>query len=302
MALFNNNEQEALSEQVEAVQEVQEAVPETGKKQKKVKEKKVKEKKSKKKIVEDHGITEVGTDYKVYILSAKERLLAIVVGFAVGFGASFVYFNSKILGIIVGCLLALKAPSIFRDMQQKKRLNELRLQFRDLLESLSNSYTVGMTANRAFHEAYADMISEHGEGSYIANEVALICSAHDTQGIEIKDMINDFGNRSGLEDVKSFASVFDVSTNLGGDVAKVIRETRDMIGDKIETELEIQTMVTGQKNQLNVLAVMPIVMSFLTKFFGEGSTSALTIIIKIVALCLFVFAYWLGTRIVDIKV
>ncbi|MBP7186594.1 MAG: kinase [Ruminococcus sp.] len=277
-----------------------EVIPEA--EEKAVKTKKSKEKKSKNKIVENHGITGAGTDYTVYILSFKEKLLALLVGFAVGFGASVIYFDSKALSIIVGILIAIKAPSIFRGMQQKKRLKELRLQFRDLLESLSNSYTVGMTANRAFHEAYADMVSEHGEGSYIANEVALICSAHDTQGIEIKDMINDFAVRSGLDDVKSFASVFDVSTNLGGDVAKVIRETRDMIGDKIETELEIQTMVTGQKNQLNVLAVMPLVMSFLTRFFGSGTTSIITIIVKIVALALFVFAYWLGTRIVDIKV
>lgn len=300
MAIFGKTKKESVPAEIQPTAEEAAVAADTDKKQKKAKEKKVKEKKNK--IVENHGITGVGTDYTVYILSAKERLLAIAVGFAVGFGASYIYFSSKLLGIIVGIILAMKAPSIFRDMQHKKRLKELRLQFRDLLESLSNSYTVGMTANRAFHEAYADMVSEHGEGSYIANEVALICSAHDTQGIEIKDMINDFGDRSGLDDVKSFASVFDVSTNLGGDVAKVVRETRDMIGDKIETELEIQTMVTGQKNQLNVLAVMPIVMSFLTRFFGDGSVSLLTIIVKIVALVLFVFAYWLGTRIVDIKV
>ena len=281
---------------VQEVQQVQQEETEEPKKKKKEK----KEKKAK--IEENHGITGVGTDYTVYILSTGERFLAYAIGFAVGFGASFIYFNSKILGVIVGILLAMKAPSIMRESKRKKRLSELRLQFRDLLESLSNSYTVGMTANRAFHEAYADMVTEHGEGSYIANEIALLCSAHDTQGVEIKDMLNDFASRSGLDDVKSFASVFDVSSNLGGDVAKVIRETRDMIGDKIETELEIQTMVTGQKNQLNVLAVMPIVMSFLTKFFGEGANNLISIIIKIACLGLFVFAYWLGTRIVDIKV
>ncbi len=302
MALFGKTIKANDTEYDQPAAEVQPETAGKAVKAKKVKEKKPKEKKAKNKIVEDHGITGVGTDYKVYILSMKEKILAMIVGFAVGFGASFIYFNSKALGIIVGIIAALKAPSIFRGMQHKKRLKALRLQFRDLLESLSNSYTVGMTANRAFHEAYADMVSEHGESSYIANEVALICSAHDTQGYEIKDMINDFAARSGLDDVKSFASVFDVSTNLGGDVAKVIRETRDMIGDKIETELEIQTMVTGQKNQLNVLAVMPIVMSFLTKFFGEGTTSIITIIVKIIALAMFVFAYWLGTRIVDIKV
>ncbi len=266
------------------------------------KEKTKKEKNKKEKIVENHGITEIGTDYKVYNLSLKERTIALVIGFVGAGGASFLYFGSIPFAIVIGVLACFKAPDIYRDSLQKKRQRELRLQFRDLLESLSNSYTAGMTANRAFHTAYTDMVVEHGEASYIANEVALTCSAHDNQGIEIKDMINDLAERSGLDDVKSFASVFDVSANLGGDIAKVIRETRDMIGDKMEIELEIQTMVTGQKNQLNILAVMPIVMSVLTKFFGDGTQSFITVVIKAVALVVFVFAYWLGLKIVDIKV
>ncbi len=267
------------------------------------KEKKQKEKKSSKKKIElNYGITGAGTDYTVYVLTALQKMLAVMCGFVIGYGASYIYYSSSALGIIVGLVCAYKAIAIYRNMLQRKRLSDLRLQFRDLLESLSNSYTVGMTANRAFHSAYSDMVTEHGEGSYIAKELYLLCSAHDNQGLEIKDLLNDFAARSGIDDIKSFASVFDVSTELGGDVAKVIRETRDIIGDKLEVELEIQTMVTGQKNQLNILAIMPLVMSLLTRSFGDGTVDMLTIIVKTIALGLFVFAYWMGTKIVDIKV
>lgn len=263
----------------------------------------MKEKKSRKlRIVENKGITGIGTDYTVYILSTKEKLTAVLAGFLVGFGASYVYFDNKVLGVIVGLILAYKAISIYEKQKLKKRYNELRLQFRDMLESLSNSYTVGMTGNRAFHAAYQDMMIEHGQDSYITRELQLICSTHDNQGIEIKDMMNDFAQRSGIDDVRSFAGVFDVSTNLGGDIAKVIRETRDMISDKIEVELEIQTMVTGQKNQLNILAVMPLVMALLTRSFGSGSAGALVIVVKVIALVMFVFAYWMGVKITNIKV
>ncbi len=270
---------------------------------KKKKEKIKKEKTSKKKkLVENKGITGAGTDYTMYILTFSQKLFAMLCGFAIGFAASYIYYGSKILGFIVGLIVAYKAISIYRNMKQDKRSKALRLQFRDMLESLSNSYTVGMTANRAFHTAYSDMVVEHGKNSYIALELELICKAHDNQGIEIRDMVNDFAQRSGLDDVNSFASVFDVSTDLGGNVAKVIRETRDIIGDKIETEMEIQTMVAGQKNQLNILAIMPLVMSLLTRSFSSGTGGLLSIIVKTIALLLFVFAYWLGTRIVDIKV
>ena len=254
------------------------------------------------KVHENHGITGAGIDYTVYNMNARERLVSMTAGALVGFVAGYFYFNLVIIGIIVGVVAGWKAIDIYHDSLFKKRQKELRIQFRDMLESLSNSLTVGMTPNRAFHSAYKDMLTEHGDKAFITKELQLICAAHDNNGIEIKDLVNDFAIRSGLEDIKSFAGVFDVSTNLGGDIAKVIRETRDMIGEKIEVEMEIQTIVTGQRNQLNILAVMPLVVTVMMKAFNTGADTALTIIVKILALGLFVFAYWLGTKIVDIKV
>ena len=260
-------------------------------------------KSKKNKVVENKGITGEGTDYNVYILSFKQKMLAVAAGFLIGYAAGYIYFNNSAVGLIVGLIAGYKAISIYRNKLFNDRKKELRLQFRDLLESLSNSFTVGRTASGAFENAYSDMIAEHGEDSYIVKEVYLICTAYKNQGIEIKSLINDFAQRSGIDDVKSFAGVYEVSTDLGGNVAKVIRETRDMISDKIEIELEIQTMVTGQKNQLNILAIMPIVMSLLTRTFNTGGAGgALVIGVKIFALGLFIFAYYMGTKIVDIKV
>lgn len=256
----------------------------------------------KEKISENKGITGSGTDYTVYILNSQQKLLATMTGFFIGFFASYVYFDNKYVSLIVGALLAWKSGDIYQKNLLEKRKRELRIQFRDLLESLSNSFTVGKTASGAFEAAYGDMRAEHGAKSYIAQEVLLICNTYKNQGVEIKKLLNDFADRSGIDDIRSFASVFDVATELGGNVPKIIRETRDIISDKIEVELEIQTMVTGQQNQLNTLMIMPLVMSMLTRMFGTTANSVLVIVVKIVALAAFIFAYWLGKRIVDIKV
>ena len=269
-------------------------------KQKKVRNK---SRKNKNTVVEDKGITGMGTDYKVYILSSREKMTSLLAGFLIGFVAAYIYFGNGTLAIIVGCVAAWRAVPMYQKHLLNKRKKELRLQFRDMLESLSNSFTVGMTSSRAFHAAYDDMLVEHGSNSYIAEECGLICATHDNQGVEIRDLVTDFGQRSGIDDIKSFGSIFRISTELGGDIGKVVRETRDMIGEKIETELEIQTMITGQKNQLNILMIMPFVAVMFSKTLssGDGSSGAI-IAVKIAALAIFVFAYWLGTRIVDIKV
>ncbi len=279
---------------------IQEVVLDKEKKPKKEKQKK--EKKPKKEVKLNHGITGAGEDYTVYVLDAKERMLAIMVGGLLGFVACYFYFNNIAISVVIGAIAAYEAIPVYTKMKLNKRKEELRLQFRDLLESLSNSYTVGMTSSRAFHAAYEDMKVEHGPDAYITKEMELICLAHDNQGYEIKNLLLDFAKRSGLDDIKSFAGVFDISTDLGGNIAKVIRETRDMISDKIEVELEIQTMVTGQRNQLNVLAIMPFVVSIVSRSFSSDDSNPIVIVLKLVALGMFVFAYWMGNKIVDIKV
>jgi len=286
--------------EVQQPEVVEEVVITQDVKQKKRKEKKAKKSKKEEKV--NRGITGAGEDYSVYIMTSSERLVAFVIGFGACYAASQLYFGSQVLSLLVGLIGGYYAIPIMRNRKQKKRLDVLRKQFRDMLESLSNSLTAGMTSNRAIHAALSDMEAEHGSDAYITKELSLICLAHDNQGIEIKDLLNDFADRSGLDDIRTFAGVFEISSNLGGNVSKVIRETRDMISDKIEVELDIQTMVTGQRNQLNILAVMPFVAAMLARRFETGHGGTAILIIKLICLVIFVFAYWLGTKIVDIKV
>lgn len=270
------------------------------KKEKKLKEKKQKNKKPK--YVEYHGITGQGVDYHVYHLSFTEKMLALIVGGGAGYLAAYLYFGNVLFSILVALVVAYKAIPIYRNHLQQKRVDALMLQFRDMLESLSNSYTVGRNANDAFTDALADMKAEHGENAYITQELQLIRSARDQYGIEIRDLVVDLGKRSGIDDIDSFASVFAISNDMGGNIAKVIRETRDIISDKIEIQMEIKTMVTSQRNELNIMAVMPFIVVFATKMLVTTPDNALVLIIKLIALIIFVGAYWMGTRIVKIKI
>lgn len=267
------------------------------------KEKKQKKQKAKKeKYVENHGITGKGTDYHVYKMNAAETLLAVLVGGIAGFAAAYIYFGHMALSIMVAAIAGWKAISIYRNMLHKKRIKELTLQFRDMLESLSNSFTVGRNANDAITDALADMKAEHGENAYITKELTLIRHARDMYGMEIQDLILDLGERSGIDDIKSFASVFVVAFEIGDSLPKVIRETRDIISDKIEIQMEIQTMVTSQKNELNIMAVMPFVVVLATNMLISTPDNILVLGIKLVALLIFVFSYWMGYKIVQIKI
>ena len=77
-------------------------------------------------------------------------------------------------------------------------------------------------------------------------EVQIICTGLNNN-INIEQLLLDFARRSGLDDAMSFANVFEVCNRQGGDLKRIVAETREIINDKIEIEMEIETMLSGQK-------------------------------------------------------
>lgn len=56
----------------------------------------------------------------MYILTSRQKLLAIVAGFLIGYVAGYIYFDNNTVGLIVGLLVGYKAVSIY----QKKLFND----------------------------------------------------------------------------------------------------------------------------------------------------------------------------------
>lgn len=108
-----------------------------------------------------------------------------------------------------------------------------------------------------------------------------------------------------IDDINSFAETFAVCNRLGGNLKKVVVDSRDIISDKIEIEMEIQTTVAANKNEINIMCVMPFVIIAMMGTMGQASITAntpLNVLVKLIAIFMFVIAYKLGRKITDIKV
>ena len=89
------------------------------------------------------GILGMGDDYHIYKMSIVERLTALVLGVVIGVILGYVFFNSWIFAIIISIIFAIGLQEPYRKYQQNKRMRGLLLQFKDLLETLSASYSAG---------------------------------------------------------------------------------------------------------------------------------------------------------------
>lgn len=118
-------------------------------------------------------------------------------------------------------------------------------------------------------------------------------------------MLKNFAERSHLDDVESFATIFEVSSRYGGNLKKAVGDTYRIINEKIEMEMEIRTLLTANKNELNIMMLMPLII--MVTLSGMGSMSIvqntpLNVLTKVIALALFGTAYYIGRKIIDIKI
>lgn len=250
------------------------------------------------------GLLEGAADYHVYEMKPQDRLFAVALAFAAAILVVYIFFHSILFGIAGGIALAVPAQRLYRDYKIQKRSKRLLLQFKDLLESLSSSYSAGQNTMGAFGEAKSDMVSIYGEDADIAVEVELIIRGMNNN-LQVEELLFNFAARSGLSDVESFANVFEVANRQGSNLKQIIAESREIINDKIEIEMEIETMLQGNKNELNVMILMPLVIVPMLGGLGSSTITANTFInvaIKMICIAIFAGSYLVGRKITDIKI
>ena len=239
------------------------------KKEKAVKEKPVRKKRAEKESAAAEQINSGAVNYNVYHMSKGEKLLYILLAGALLYGLGYIFYQNVIISLLFS-LLALKYPSIRTRAIIRKRKRQLTMQFKDMLYSLSSAVSAGNSVERALVIARDDMVSQYGESNvFIVQELELMVSRISIN-LNIEDVFADFAERSGLEDIRTFADIFEVAKRTGGNLVQSIRQTTDVIADKIEVETEIDTALSGKKMEQKVVTVMPIALTLFMTVSTDG--------------------------------
>ena len=246
-----------------------------------------------------------GDDYHVYHMTMKDKVIAFAIGAGAAVLVSWLFFGNLIVSVAAAVVTGILAQSVYQNYKMEKRKKALLLQFKDLLEALTSSYSAGKNTLDAYTDAWGDLTQIYGEEADIVKELEIIVGGMGN-GINIEELLLNFALRSGLDDVRNFADVFRVAIRQGANIKDIIFSTRDIISDKIEIEMEINSMLAGNKNELNIMMIMPLIIIVSLGGLGTGMTAAdnspLNVVIKIIALGLFFFAYYLGRKITAIKI
>ena len=249
------------------------------------------------------GLISDATDYNVYFPTTKDKILWFILGTIVGGAVLYIFYERWWISLIAGFVCGIVFIPIRTKQVIKKRQKKLTLQFRAMLEALSTSIGAGKNINDSFANAIDDLAIQFGYESDIVKEVQIVLVGMNNN-IQVEDLLLNFAHRSGIEDIRNFANVFATCYKKGGNIKEVIQNTTQIIGDKIEIQMELETMVAGQKNDQNVMLCMPVVFILLMKSMGGDLvdlSSPVGIMSVTIALVIFVAAYFISKKILDIK-
>lgn len=260
-------------------------------------------------------------NYKTYIMNARQKLVTFLIAFIIGGIIGLTFYGgqfrdetgattgaSTVCDIVIFAVAGITVGFIFcpiRSRQlQRKRVRELTKQFRSMLESLAVALSSGMNMQEAMVSAYGDLKIEYSEKADIVKEVKEMIDGIQNN-IPIESMLVSLGERSQIEDIKSFGVIFETCYRVGGNMKDVVRRTSNIISEKIQINEEIETALTSNKTQFTAMMVVPIVivnmLRMMSRTFAVAFATLPGIIAMTVAIGMFFAAYKLGQKIMNVK-
>ena len=249
------------------------------------------------------------TDYKKCPMTKLQHILMYIVFTAAAAVVLNIFYKEPVFSVVIALFVAPTFESEFAKAQVKKRRKKLRSQFCDMLEAMSVASRAGNNELKALESAYHDLKMTYNENADIVREAEGIINRN-KNGIPLRVLFKDLGERSGVDDIKSFGEIYEIIEGRSDRFSDIIKQTQQMISDKIEIEEEIETVLTAPKNENRIMLVMPALLVLLMGAGGGGflewlyaeETKFYGFIVISVCIAIFILAYLIGQKMTNIDV
>jgi tight adherence protein B len=91
-----------------------------------------------------------------------------------------------------------------------------------------------------------------------------------SNNIQIEEALMNLARRSGVQDIRDFADIFQIAKRGGGDMRGIISDTADIIGGKQDVRREIDTVVSEKKFENTIMRYIPFFIIFYISLTSKG--------------------------------
>jgi len=243
------------------------------------------------------------------ILKKWEYLMIVISGLGLTIGISWLFYDS--FWGSIGAVIVIPILYCMRlNKRRKERQRKLSTEFKEYIYLVGSALFAGYSIERAFLDALQEFKKTKSKEE-MSKSVLYPMLIGMEQRLSIKEpietILQDFARESRLEDIWNFAEIFCYAKRSGGDFIHIIQTTIDKIGDKMEIMDEIEIVLAQKMLEQKIMSMVPIgilVFFRLTspEFMEILYGNPLGICVMSIGLVVYGFAFWLGQKLVDIKV
>lgn len=243
-------------------------------------------------------------DYGTYCLTSTERRRYYAFSAAVSCLLGLLFYRSLLPALL--CIpLARSGEKHWALHKAGLRRERLLTGFKDALYSISTAISAGRQLPDAVRDAAKFVADTHGADSDIARELGRIAHHYTASRSELESLLGDFGNRSGLEEIRQFARICSVCRQTGADLEHVALQAAGLILQRIHFRREVQMLTAQKKLDTGLLVLLPLfVLLFLNgcapEYLAVMYSTAIGRVLMSGCLALIFAALYISVRMIEV--
>lgn len=201
-------------------------------------------------------------------ISTKEKILLVGKSILVVFLFNY-FFYRMLWSLIPLSIIGLFYYRMERKLLIKRKKAVAKEQFKELMLLVSTGQKAGYSAENAFLAGYQDMKNLYGEDSSICRMLAILRTGAENH-IPVTRLWEQIGECAGIQEIQEFAEVYEISYKCSGNLSAVMEKTAGIIVQKLETEKEIEVMLSARKMEQKIMNGMPFLMMLYINLTSPG--------------------------------
>ena len=248
--------------------------------------------------------TQQALNYDEYHLSCSEYGTLLLRAVAVNALFAFVFYRSVLFFLLFLPLAALYPLYKKRELIPARK-RRLLLQFREGLSVLSASLSAGYSIENALKESVDELSLLYDRSELIVREFDQL-SHLVSMNMPVERAMDEFAERSGIDDIRNFARVLRIAKRSGGELVAIMNHSAETIGDRIQVKEELRTMTASRRFEQSIMNAVPLLIVLYINlsspgFFSIMYTSVLGRCVMTVCLAAYLFSIHLAWSILNIE-
>ncbi|MBR5731130.1 MAG: hypothetical protein IKX89_04230 [Firmicutes bacterium] len=193
-----------------------------------------------------------------FAAAGKDRARYYAAACCVCFLLGLLFYRSAWAGLIA-CLASFPLERYYQSFYAEKRREGLLAGFKDALYTISGAVSAGRQMPSAIRLAAKSSKESFGADSDICRELLRIDEKYGSTNADMGQLLLEFAERSGIDEIGQFASVYVTCQRCGGDLELACLKCSELLMDRISLKNETRSLIDQKKLDVALLTAMPVV-------------------------------------------